>query len=139
MELTEPVLAAMRVIRGKSDAYLATAHRLQAPYGAIPAGNEHHRAFVRGESLAVFLRELQRGTVAEAVQVAKAFARESIAIGNAKRGKDYQTYIADMAADADIDYAAQCIRNATSKVLKTQQIELLTNPSVNEIICSWQT
>lgn len=133
MEITEPVLTAMRDIRDKSDYYLRLAQRLQAPYGAIPAGNEHNLAFVRGESLAVFLRELQRGTVEQATEKAKAFARESFAIGNRQR-PDADIRHWEGSADSIINCAASVVRDTIYKVLITQPIELLTNPSVHAIL-----
>lgn len=100
----EPVYAAMRVIRAKSDGYLSESAALSPRNGALAVGNAHNDAFCRGEALAVFLRELGRGYMPDmALETAKAEAREMIHISNQRCS--YEIRRSDCSCDALLEDA----------------------------------
>ena len=109
----EAVLAAMRTIRAKADHHDEQARKLSPPGGQIAIGGAHFDEFLLGDSLAAFLRGLNRGMTPEAAETyAKTEARYAIRKWNEKRGGDYQTHRADIAADTAIETARRQIEEA---------------------------
>lgn len=97
-----PKLAdALRGVRSTADTYHKIAQELSPPNGNIPAGGAHVAAYQKAEALCVFLRGMAAGaTPAEALAAGKAAAVEIADKWKCRRGRDYQTYISDIGADA---------------------------------------
>jgi hypothetical protein len=114
MEYTNSQLEAMRSIRAKSERFISESRSLTPRGGSVAIGGAYFDPFVKGESLAAFLRGLHAGSTAQqAAEIAKAFARESVKIFNTDR--EYQTRRSEIIADAVIDDAMRSYLSATEQ------------------------
>lgn len=108
--LTDKMLLGMRTVRTRSDAFLFESQRLSPKNGAIAVGMGHNEAFVKGEALAVFLRELSRGTEPPtALEKAKTESRVMVALANSRRPREYQVHLPANLATGVLDFAYQTV------------------------------
>lgn len=108
--LTEKMLSGMRTVRGRSDAFLSESQRLSPKNGAIAVGMGHNEAFIKGEALAVFLRELSRGeTPSAALEKARSEGRVMVALANSRRPREYQVHLPATLANGVLDFAYQTV------------------------------
>jgi len=114
-ETRQRIFAAMREIDSRSQRYYQNSANMTRGTGmSIPVGAAGFDEFVRGDSLASYLRGLRKGlSPTEAIESAKIAARELVKSHNAKRAKDVCWQRADMTADSTIEYAHRQIVDAT--------------------------
>jgi len=89
-ETRQRVFAAMREIDTRAQRYYQNSTNMTRGTGmSIPVGAAGFDEFIRGDSLAAYLRGLRRGLApTEAIESAKVAAREVVKSHNAKRAKD---------------------------------------------------
>lgn len=114
-ETRQRVFAAMREIDTRAQRYFKNSADMTRGSGmSIPVGAAGFDEFIRGDSLASYLRGLRKGlSPTEAIEAAKANAREVVKSHNAKRAKDICWQRADMTADSTIEYAHRQMVDAT--------------------------
>ena len=111
----ESVFATMRAIRQRSDEFLQRERQLRPPTGSIAAGATGFDEFIRGEAIAVFLREIGRGKTPEAAEAAtKAFTEDAVKTHNKKRPKDKNWARSPGTADSDIGRVRMEIEDAAA-------------------------
>jgi len=110
-ETRQRVFATMRDIDGRAQRYYQNSANMTRGSGmSIPIGAAGFDEFIRGDSLATYLRGLRKGLApTEAIESAKVSAREVVKSHNTKRAKDVCWQRADMTADSTIEYAHQQI------------------------------
>jgi len=108
------VFTTMREIDTRSQRYYQNSANMTRGSGmSIPVGAAGFDEFIRGDSLAAYLRGLRKGLCpTEAIESAKVNAREVVKSHNARRAKDICWQRADMTADSTIEYAHRQIVDA---------------------------
>src|SRR5260370_102532 len=106
-ETRQRVFASMRDIDTRAQRFYQSSSKMTRGSGmSLPVGAAGVDEFVRGDSLASYLRGLRKGlSPTEALDSAKVTARELVKSHNSKRAKDICWQRADMTADSTIEYA----------------------------------
>lgn len=114
-ETRQRIFATMRDIDARAQRYYQNSANMTRGSGmSIPVGAAGFDEFIRGDSLAAYLRGLRKGLCpTEAFESAKANARDVVKSHNAKRAKDICWQRADMTADSTIEYAHRQVVDAT--------------------------
>lgn len=100
-------------IRAKSD-HLLKQSRDCSPKGGLAIGSDYVRYFIRGEALAIFLREVwQTKKYNVAYEIARKWSIEAVRLHNSRR--EWQAHIWDETAIADLDDAVRILKAAMQK------------------------
>ncbi len=120
----ETTFEAMRKLQGEVDKYHEDARKSEGPSGTIAVGSAAFDPFLRADSIATVLREVNRGkTPEEAGEIAKADARKAIEKHNAKRPKDINWARWEGSADATIDVAVRKLKGPPGEFKKRPEID----------------